>query len=587
MAYLRAASVIMMITLSSALILGGCGGKNADEVVATFNGEPLTLGYLEAKWAKLAQNDPSFAPDPDNAARMDSLRHAVLDVIITKELIVDQAYKRKFIEDETYQGALAGQKDYRLIELLKNREVIAKIPEFTEEDYKSHYSLLGWKVKARHLDVDTEEEAKALVDRLRKGEITFEVAVRDYSISPDRDTGGNLGIVTFGTNIKPVEDTLFAMEQGDISDPIKTTLGFSIFIVDEKTYEDPPEYGSVRESIINRLKMRAMREAGAANAKEVMDKYKFKFNWDAAQVIFDHMPDDPSPAEVEQARIATQEKPILKLDEKALDMVLYEVEGEKHTLREFSDEFDRLHPLSRPLKQDRLQGIYNWVHRTVVNKLMPKEAILKGLDKDPEFVLIMKEFEEQSCIGAVRRAVVDAGVQITEDDVRKWYEENPKYYTLRPSMRCKQIVNAEEEKAKEAYRRLQAGEPADSVGADLSIFYPDKWLSEFFTPDSTKDASNDAMRYSQRLLKPGDFTPPFVSRGYWGILVLADTQPARLMAFEEAKERAQRDLQEIRSSERLDSLLTVWRGEADIVINEKVLRKAVKGPDPTPTQATM
>jgi peptidyl-prolyl cis-trans isomerase C len=561
--------------------LGGCGSKKPDDVVATVNEVPITVGYLEAKWAKLAASDADYKP---TATNKDSLQQAVLDVLINKELMVAKAKQEKFVEDAVYKEAYENQLSMRLIELLKNKQVVDKLPQFTEDDYLAHYKYVGLTVNARHIDMDTEEEAKKVVSALRKGEISFADAVLKHSTAQDRNRGGDLGAVEFGNNIKPVEDALFSMKEGEITDPIRTPYGWSIFIVDAVKNTKAEEYASVRESIKHRLEMRALRELGGKHAEDVLKKYGFKFNWDAAEVILRYMPDDLTPSQAAQARARTEEKPLLKFTPEELTMKLYELEGQPYTLAQFSDEYDRLHPFARPQKGNRLQGIYNYVQKEVVGITMPKEARAIGLDQDPELILAMKEFEEQSCIGAVRRVFVDRGLEISEADVRKFYDENPRYYTLKPQVRCKQIVTSEEAKIQDAWRRLQAGETFDAVGSDVSIVFNRQWITDWFTPDSLANEGNEAIRLIARLQQPGQITAPFYYQGYWGIMQLFETRPEQLMDFAEARPRVEQDVREVTASARLDSLLVVWRGEATIDVNKRLLGKTEMGPEPNPNR---
>lgn len=561
--------------------LAGCGSKKPDDVVASVNEVPITVGYLEAKWAKLASTDADFKP---TATNKDSLQQAVLDILINKELMVDKAKKEKFVEDAVYKEAYENQLNYRLIELLKNKQVVDKMPEFTEDDFLAHYKYVGLTVNARHIDMDTEDEAKQVVAALRKGEISFADAVLKHSTAQDRDRGGDLGPVKFGSNIKPVEDALFNMKEGEITDPIGTPYGWSIFIVDAVKDTKAEEYASVRESIKHRLEMRALRELGGKHAEDVLKKYGFKFNWDAAEVILRNMGDDLTPSQAAQARATTEEKPLLKFTPEELTMKLYELEGQPYTLAQFSDEYDRLHPFARPQKGNRLQGIYNYVQKEVVGITMPKEARAIGLDQDPELILAMKEFEEQSCIGAVRRVFVDRDLQVTEADVRKFYDENPRYYTLKPQVRCKQIITSEEAKIQDAWRRLQAGETFDAVGSDISIVFNRQWITDWFTPDSLANEGNEAIRLIGRLKEPGQITAPFYYQGYWGIMQLFETRPEQLMDFAEARPRVEQDVREMTASARLDSLLVVWRDEATIDVNKRVLGKTEMGPEPNPNR---
>lgn len=580
-AYPRAA-LALGIGLSIASILGGCGGgKSPDDIVATVNGVPITLAYFEAKWAKLASNDSDYEPTPTT---IDSLRQSVLTVLINKELMVDKAKTENYVDDPVYLDAYENQKNYRLIELLKNKQVVDLIPIFSEEELLAHYQYVGLSVATRHIDMDQEKDAKDLVKKLRAGEIAFADAVTQFSTNQDRENGGELGAVQFGNNIKPVEDVLFHMTEGEISDPIKTPYGWSIFILDSRREGKQDEYVSVRESIKNRLEMRALREIGGAHAERVLDKYGFEFDWDTAALILGYMPDDMTPSQANQTRSRIEEKPVLKFTPEELERVLYSLEGKPYTLKDFSDEYDRLHPFARPQKAARLQGIYNWTHSQAVGQVMPREAMSIGLDKDPELILGMKEFEEQACIGAVRRVLVNAPITITDEILREYYEANPLYYTLKPMIRCRQLINPEEEKIQDAWRRLQAGEDIDKVGEEISVVFARQWATDWITPDSTLAPGNVAMGHIARLAAVGDYTPPFFFQGYWGIMELYETRPARLKTFEEARPQVEMHLREKLENDRLDSLLDTWREEAVIEIDEKVLAKTEKGPAPNPNR---
>ncbi|MCP4547566.1 MAG: hypothetical protein GY835_13995 [bacterium] len=578
---LRQAAFILVLFLLAVSLLPGCSGKSNEDVVATVNGVPIELGYFEAKWAKLASTDRRFEPTPEN---VDSLRQEVLEVLINKELIVYRAGKEGYLEEPAYLDAYKGQADFKLIEHLKDVEVVDKMPTFDEEDFKAHYQYVGIKIDGRHIDMDLLPEAEAVVKQLRDGELSFNEAVLRHSTNFDRHSGGIMATISFGSNIKPVEDVLFSMAKDEISDPVKTPYGYSIFVVDKIMTEEPPEYGTVRSSIEQRLKMRALRQMGARHSERVLDKHGFKFDWDVAQNIVPLMPDDPTPSQAQQYRSTNTEKPILKFTAEQLALVLYELDGNDFTLQNFSDEYDRLHPYGRPMKSSRLQGIYNWVHKDVVGQVMPTEARTRGYDKDPTFMLQMKEFQEQSCIGAVRRVLVEAPVVISDEDVQAYYDEFPLYFTLKDRIDCKQVVTSEEDDIQEAYTRLQNGDDADAVGRDLSVMFDRQWVSAAFTPDSTISDSPE-IKLIQSMQNKGDFTKPFQYKGYWAIMIRNDFYPSELQDFEVVKETARAQLKQQKSDARMDSLLNVWRDEVEIVVNNRTLAKTEKGPEINPDRA--
>ena len=415
---LRIPLALALVALAAAFLSAGCGSRG-DDVVASVNGTPITLEYLESKWARMYQNDPTLFAD---SLSLEEKQDKVLETLIKKELIVQQAKKLGLLDNETFQTAYKGQYDYKIIELLRNREIADKVPEFSEEDCRAHYKWLGYEAEARHLDVDDEATAREIVRRIRDGELTFHEAVQEYSTNPDRESGGVLRI-GFGGNIESVEEAVFNLEEGEISDAVRTPYGWSIFILDNLKITEPAPFEEVREGIEKRLKTRALRTIGYEHGNKVLDKYGFKFNWDAASRILAYMPDDLTPSQLQNP--PQYEKPILKFTDEEKEMVLWELEGKKHTLGEYSDTYDALAIFARPQKAMRAQGIYNAIRREAIGQMMPKEAAALNLAEDPEFQVNMKEFEEQQCISLVKLNVVDKDISITDEDTgaQVWPEE--------------------------------------------------------------------------------------------------------------------------------------------------------------------
>jgi len=559
------------------LTLAGCGRVTDDSVVATVNGTPIKVGYLEAKWAKMVANDPTLFPD---SLKLEEVQDKVLETLIKKELLVDKARKEGYVDDETYQKAYKSQLNYRLIELLKNKEIVDKIPKFTDEQIHDQYKYLGHQADARHIEVDTEEEAEDIYGKIKAGEMSFNDAVLEYSTNQDRTSGGKMPKIAFGTSVESVENAIFHMKEGEISEPIKVPNGYAILILDKMTVQDPPPYEQVKDQVKKRLEVRAMRSIGDAHGQKVLKKYGFKFHWDVAAEIVPLMPDDMTPSQLKNP--PKFEKPILKFTDEQKAKVLYEIEGEKHTLGDFSDTYDEMSIYERPTKASHINGIFNKIKHDMINRVMPKEARSQNLEKDPDLIVKMKEFEEQNCIGAVKRMLVDAPLKLSDEDNRTFYEEHPLLYTRKYAMICKQLITNTEDDIRKAYSRVENGESFDSVGADLSLTWPKKWQTDWFTPDSIVYPDNEVFRQVLHLKKEGEYTPPFTYQGYWAVFQMVKQSDPVLLPYDEVKDRVRKEAFESASSARLESLLTVWKGDAEVVINEKVLRKTHKGEAPNP-----
>ena len=106
-------------------------------------------------------------------------------------------------------------------------------------------------IHARHILVDTKAEAEEVIKRLKNGE-DFATLANEKS----KDTnakGGDLGFFTRGQMLKPFEDAAFALDVGQISEPVKTQFGWHVIKVEEKRDQPPPSFDDVKEAIMGQL----------------------------------------------------------------------------------------------------------------------------------------------------------------------------------------------------------------------------------------------------------------------------------------------------------------------------------------------
>ena len=106
-------------------------------------------------------------------------------------------------------------------------------------------------VRARHVLVETEAEAEEVAERLKKGE-DFAALANDKSKDPGTE-GGDLGFFTRGRMVKPFEDAAFALDVGEVSEPVETPFGWHIIRVEEKRDQPLPTFDQVKQLIIAQL----------------------------------------------------------------------------------------------------------------------------------------------------------------------------------------------------------------------------------------------------------------------------------------------------------------------------------------------
>ena len=89
------------------------------------------------------------------------------------------------------------------------------------------------RIKASHILVKTEQEAKGLCEKIKSGE-SFEKLAKAHSKCPSGKNGGDLGFFGKGQMVKEFENAAFALSIGQVSAPVKTQFGWHIIKLTDK-----------------------------------------------------------------------------------------------------------------------------------------------------------------------------------------------------------------------------------------------------------------------------------------------------------------------------------------------------------------
>ena len=88
-------------------------------------------------------------------------------------------------------------------------------------------------IKASHILVKTENDAKVLLLRIQKGESFVKLAM-EFSTDSSAKRGGDLGWFGRGRMVRNFENVAFALEKGQVSQPVKTEFGWHLIRVTDK-----------------------------------------------------------------------------------------------------------------------------------------------------------------------------------------------------------------------------------------------------------------------------------------------------------------------------------------------------------------
>lgn len=179
----------------------------------------------------------------------------------------EETIKKNMGDEATFQDTLKqqGMSETELRNFLAVYGKITNDVTVSDADIKSFYDQnIAYysqpeSVKARHILVKTEDEAKAIIAQLDTG-VNFEELAKEKSIEPGaKDSGGDLGAFTKGKMVPEFETAAFAQKVGTYSTtPVKTEFGYHVIKVEAHTPAAAPEYekvkGQVGQDALNQAK---------------------------------------------------------------------------------------------------------------------------------------------------------------------------------------------------------------------------------------------------------------------------------------------------------------------------------------------
>jgi peptidyl-prolyl cis-trans isomerase C len=216
-----------------------------DPVVARVNGFEFHKSDVTREMAAL--------PPQLQSMPMEQIYPQMIERMVDSKLVADEGRAQKIDQSAEYKERVA-RTDERILTDITLRSKIK--PMVSDDKVRARYDSVVAKMKneeevrARHILVKTEAEAKAIIDQLNKGGDFAKIAGEKSTDKGSAANGGDLGFFNKGSMVPAFADAAFAMKKGEVSKaPVKTEFGFHVIKLEDRRTAPAPAFDKVKTQI--------------------------------------------------------------------------------------------------------------------------------------------------------------------------------------------------------------------------------------------------------------------------------------------------------------------------------------------------
>lgn len=219
-----------------------------DPVVATVNGVEIHLIQVKEAYQRL--------PAQYRQAPFEAIFSGLVDSLIDTKLAAEDARRQKVSDEPEFKVQMARIENQVLQRIVLSRAMKAGV---TGADVKARYETMikemagNEQIQARHILLETEDAAKAVIADLKKGR-DFAALARERSTGPSASEGGDLGFFGKGQMVPAFEKATFGLAKGQYTEtPVKTQFGWHVIKLEDRKKAPVPKFEEVEQDLRNDL----------------------------------------------------------------------------------------------------------------------------------------------------------------------------------------------------------------------------------------------------------------------------------------------------------------------------------------------
>ncbi len=227
----------------------------SDPVVAIVNGKEIYFSDV----AEVQRN----LPEQYRTVPLEAIFPALVERLIDLQLVAVEGRKADLQNDAVVRRQMAQIEDRVIREVYIARYVDKAV---TEEALRARYDAFRQQnppeeeVRARHILVESEDEARAVIDRIAGG-ADFAALAEEKSTGPSGAQGGDIGFFTRDAVVSEFAEAAFSLEPGEVTEaPVQTSFGWHVIKVEERRRGAPPSFEEARGELAVEASQEAVSE---------------------------------------------------------------------------------------------------------------------------------------------------------------------------------------------------------------------------------------------------------------------------------------------------------------------------------------
>ena len=441
----REMTVCGLLVLVILTMLMGCTVEMGDRGVAQIGDAEITVDQLQ----EFMDGLPEYTKTEHTGVE-EARNH--LNTMINIELMIMEAKAADLDESPEFRARLAQVRREKLVSTFQDRalEVEEEVEESEVREYAERMGLTR-AIRLADIMVPSRENALAVLRELKNG-VPFGQVAKQWSINKKTlAQGGDLGRYTTREQmITPLQDKLFSLALGQVSEPIKIGGHYSIFtVIADSTIELSPDR---KLAIQMGLKEEKKQRARSTLVAELKEKYHLELDREGLALI------------VEKVRGGTS-----FAAEAERNIVLYRYDGGEITAQDLAEADRALKGNALAQISDSSQVVAFAERHVVPNAMLVEAALRAGVDEEAATVEWLDDQAKQFLIRALRARVLRAKVTIAENELRQFYEAHAERYLHPEQIEVQEILVETETEALRLMEQIQKGAPLGDLAKKYSI----------------------------------------------------------------------------------------------------------------------